>query len=473
MIGAFQFRLSLQENLEEVPMPSLIGKQAVVVGAGMAGLTAARSLANFFERIIVLENDPLPKEPRDRPGTPQCRHIHVLLAGGLKALSQLFPDFEENLSQAGAVPVRMGYDYRVERPGYDPFPKRDLGILIYSMTRPLLEFSVRKRLGEYSNIEVRERWLAQEFIPTPDHAAIAVVRCQNSDGTTETLPADLVIDSSGHGRLTLALLQSIGLPAPEETLIGIDMGYATALFDIPESVPPDWMGVFTLPNYLRNNRGGFLLPVEGNRWILTLLGRYDDKPPADWDAFLMYTRQVRTPTIYNAIRHAKRSSEIVRFGFKASRWRHFERLEKFPRMLLPFGDTICRFNPMYGQGMSVAALEADVLTGLLAVQSAQGNGLATLPSAFFAEAEKLIETPWSMAAIPDFIDSRTEGQRPADFEGTIKFSAALLKLAAQDAAVHKLFIEVQNLLKPRSVFRNPELVERVQAVMAERQVAPN
>jgi len=454
-------------------MSSRIGKQAVVVGAGIAGLTAARSLANFFERVIVLENDALPKEPAARPGAPQSRHIHVLLAGGLKALSRLFPDFQESLSRAGAVPIRMGYDYRVERPGYDPFPQRDLGILVYSMTRPLLEFSVRKRLCEYCNVEVRERWLAQEFIPTPDGAAIAAVRCQNSDGTIETLPADLVIDSSGHGRLTLALLQSIGLPAPEETMIAVDMGYATTFFDIPEPVPSDSMGVFTLPNYPSNNRGGFLLPVEGNRWILTLLGRYEDKPPADWDPFLMYARQVRTPTIYNAIRHAKRSSEIVRFTFKASRWRHFERLEKFPRMLLPFGDSICRFNPMYGQGMSVAALEADVLTGLLTAQSAQSIGLATLASAFFAETEKLIETPWSMAAIPDFIDSRTEGQRPPDFGDTIKFSAALLKVAAQDAAVHKLFIEVQNLLKPRSVYRNPELVERVRAVMAERQVASN
>src|SRR5215469_5438901 len=102
MIGAFQFRLSLQENLEEVPMPSLIGKQAVVVGAGMAGLTAARSLADFFERVIVLENDALPKEAAARPGTPQCRHVHALLAGGLKALSRLFPDFDKSLSQAGA-----------------------------------------------------------------------------------------------------------------------------------------------------------------------------------------------------------------------------------------------------------------------------------------------------------------------------------------------------------------------------------
>jgi 2-polyprenyl-6-methoxyphenol hydroxylase-like FAD-dependent oxidoreductase len=448
-------------------MPARIGKQAVVVGAGIAGLTAARSLADFFERVIILENDALPKEATHRPGTPQSRHVHTLLAGGLQALSRLFPDFGESLSQAGAVRLRMGYDTRMERPGYAPFPQRDFGLLVYSMTRPLLEFTVRKRLRGYRNIELRESCRAQEFIPAPDDAAVAAVRCQNSDGGSETLPADLVIDASGYGSLTLALLHAIGLPVPAETSIGVDMGYASALFDIPEEAPPDWMGVFTFPHYPHNKRAALMLPVEGNRWILSLGGRYDEKPPADWGGFLMYAQHLRTTTVYNAIRNAKCTSEIARFGFKASCWRHFERLEKFPRALLPFGDAICRFNPVYGQGMSVAALEADALNGLLRAQSAESDGYERLAVAFFAEAEKLIDTPWSAAAIPDFIDPRTEGQRPSDFEDSLKFFAALLKLAAEDAAVHKLFIEVQSLLKPRSAYRDPELVRRIKAVMAE------
>jgi 2-polyprenyl-6-methoxyphenol hydroxylase-like FAD-dependent oxidoreductase len=449
-------------------MPARIGKQAVIVGAGIAGLTAARSLADFFERVIVLENDALPKEATHRPGTPQSSHVHGLLAGGLQALSRLFLGFEDSLSQAGAVRLRMGYDYRIERPGYDPFPQRDFGLCIYSMTRPLLEFAVRKRLGEYCNIELREGCRAQEFIPAPNDAAVAAVRCQNSDGGSETLPADLVIDASGHGSLTLALLRFMGWPLPEETSIGVDIGYATTIFDVPEDAPPDWMGVFTFPSYPSNKRGALMLPVEGNRWILTLAGRFDEKPPADWDGFLTFARHLRTPTVHNAIRSLKPSSEIARFGFKTSCWRHFERLEKFPRALLPFGDVVCRFNPVYAQGMSVAALEADALHGLLRAQSAESaDGYERLSGAFFAEAEKLIDTPWSAAAIPDFIDPRTEGQRPSDFEDSLKFLAALLKLAAEDAAVHKLFIEVQSLLKPRSVYRDPELVRRIKAVMAQ------
>jgi 2-polyprenyl-6-methoxyphenol hydroxylase-like FAD-dependent oxidoreductase len=439
----------------------------------MAGLTAARALADFFERVIVLENDAVPQEATHRPGTPQARHIHGLLAGGLQALSRLFPDFERSLSEAGAVPLRMGYDYRLERPGYDPFPQRDLGIVIYSMTRPLLEFTVRKRLREYGNVELRERHKALEFVPVAGEGAVAAVRCENSGGESETLPADLVVDASGHGSLTLALLQAIGWQVPEETSIGVDIGYATALFDVSENDSQGWSGAGTLPSYPHNKRAGLILPVEGKRRILTLAGRYDEKPPADWDGFLEYARTLRTPTIFNSIRHAKLDAEIVRFGFKASRWRHFDRLERFPRRLLPFGDAICRFNPLYGQGMSVAALEADALQRLLAEPNRESDGIANLAAPFFAEAAKLIDTPWVTAAIPDFIDARTEGHRPADFEKSLKFSAALLKLAAEDAAVHKLFIEVQSLLKPRSEYRNPELVERVNAVMAESQAAAN
>ena len=201
--------------------------------------------------------------------------------------------------------------------------------------------------------------------------------------------------------------------------------------------------------------------------MLTLGGRYDEKPPGERDGFLIFAQQLRTPTAYNAIRYAKPASEIARFGFKRSCWRHFERLEKLPHGLLPFGDAICRFNPIYGQGMSVAALEAEVLNRLLTAQSVESDGLARLARTFFAEAERLIDTPWSAAAVPDFIDPRTEGQRPSDLEDTLKFAAALLKLAAQDAAVHKLLIQVQNLLKPRSAYRDPELIRRVKALMAE------
>jgi 2-polyprenyl-6-methoxyphenol hydroxylase-like FAD-dependent oxidoreductase len=316
-----------------------------------------------------------------------------------------------------------------------------------------------------ANTTLRQRCRVQEVLASPDGKAVTGVRYDNEDGASETIAADLVVDASGRGALTLALLQSIGRPLPEETTIGIDLGYATCVFAIPDDAPADWKGVMTFGQAPHDSRGGLMLPLEGNRWMATIGGRHGDVPSGDAEGFLSYARALRTQTIYNAISHARRLGEVARYGFPESVRRHFERLDVFPRGLLPIGDAICRFNPVYGQGMSVAAVEACLFRRLLE-RPGDGDPIAGLAPAFFAEVQALIETPWSVAIL-DFVFPDTRGQRPADFETTLRFGIALTRLAAEDPAVHKLTAEVQNLLKPRSVYRDPKLVERVLAKMAE------
>jgi 2-polyprenyl-6-methoxyphenol hydroxylase-like FAD-dependent oxidoreductase len=445
---------------------TLIGKQAVVIGAGMAGLTAAGAVADHFDQVIVLERDTLPSEPAHRAGTPQARHVHALLLSGQRALSELFPNFEQDLARAGAVPLMAGFDVRVERPGYDPFPQRDLGWIAYAASRPTIERALRRRVESRTNTTVRQRCRVTEVLASPDGEAVTGVRYEDGNGVSETIAADLVIDASGRGALTLALLQSIGRPLPEVTTIGIDLGYGTCVFEIPDDAPTEWKGVMTFGKAPDNSRGGLLLPLEGNRWMVTVGGRHGDVPPGDAEGFLTFARSLRTPTIYNAIRHAKRLDGVARYGFPESALRHFERLDVFPRGLLPIGDAICRFNPVYGQGMSVAALEARLLQRLLERLGRDGDPIAGLAPTFFAEVQPLIETPWSVAML-DFAFPSTRGQCPADFDITLKFGIALTQLAAEDPAIHKLTIEVQHLLKPRSVYRDPALVRRVLAKMAE------
>jgi 2-polyprenyl-6-methoxyphenol hydroxylase-like FAD-dependent oxidoreductase len=445
---------------------TLIGKQAVVIGAGMAGLTAAGALADHFDQVVVLERDTLPSEPIYRAGTPQARHVHALLLSGQRALSELFPGFEQDLARAGAVPLRAGLDVRMERPGYDPFPQRDLGWSNYAVSRPTIERAVRRRLESRANTTLRQRCRVLEVLASPNGEAVTGVRYEDDNGASETIAADLVVDASGRGALTLALLQSIGRPLPEETTIGIDLGYATCIFAIPDDASTDWKGVMTFGQAPQNSRGGLMLPLEGNRWMATIGGRHGDVPSGDAEGFLTYARALRTPTIYNAIRHAKRLDGVARYGFPESVRRHFERLDVFPRGLVPIGDAICRFNPVYGQGMSVAALEACLLRTLLDRPEGDSDPIAGLAPAFFAEVQTLIETPWS-AAILDFVFPGTRGQRPADFEITLQFGIALTRLAAEDPDVHKLTVEVQHLLRPRSVYRDPALVQRVLAKMAE------
>ena len=443
---------------------TLIGRQAVVVGAGMAGLPAARVLADHFEHVVVLERDNLPRDASPRAGTPQARHTHVLLAGGERALGDLFPGFEQDLTGAGAVPLRVGLDLRLERPGYDPFPARDLGFAAHAMSRPLIEHTVRRRVWQHANIMIREHCRAREVVATPDGGAVSAIRFENGDGRSETLPADLVVAASGRGNLTLGFLESIGRPRPQETMIGVDITYATAVFPVPDDAPTEWKIAMTFDSPAKGGLAGIIAPLEQNRWIVTLVGHHGDQPPADHDGFLAYARQLRTPTIYDAIAGAEQLGEIARFGFPASIRRHFERLDEFPRGLLPFGDAICRFNPVYGQGMSVAAQEGCLLRELLRECAGEADPLAGLASAFFAEIARVIDTPWALSAMPDLADPKTEGLRPEDLRQRLEFSEALNHLAAQDAAVHKLLLEVLHLLKPQSVLRDPEITERVKAL---------
>jgi len=365
----------------------------------------------------------------------------------------------------GAVPIRAGLDVRTERPGYDPFPQRDLGFDAYAQSRAQLELSVRHRVRAHPLIELRQECRVQEFLARKDGAAVTSVRFATAEGKIETVGADLIVDASGRGAATLGLLESIGCPRPVETEIGVDVAYATAVFAIPADAPTDWKGVFCFPRP-PSSRGSLLLPMEGKRWIVTLAGRHGERPPGDMAGFMAYAQTLRTPTIYNAIRSAEPLGEITRSGFPASVHRRYDRLEAFPRGLLPLGDALCRFNPVYGQGMSVAAQEACALKRLLAMRAGAPDPLDGLATAFLGQADALIETPWAQAAIPDFIHPDTRGARPADLEQTLKFGLALTKLMERDPAVHKLAAEVQNLLKPRSVYFEPELMQRVMAVMA-------
>jgi 2-polyprenyl-6-methoxyphenol hydroxylase-like FAD-dependent oxidoreductase len=442
-------------------MAELIGRQAIVIGAGMGGLTAARVLADHFERVLVLERDALPADALDRHGVPQGRHVHALLASGQRALSELFPGFEGRLEGAGAVRLRVGLDIRVDRPGYHPFPQRDLGFDAYAMSRPLVELTVRRLAQEQRSIELRTGCQVQELVPSPDGAAVTGVRYTSPSGTAEMVDAELVIDASGRGTPTIDALAAMGRAAPAETTIGVDLGYASAVFEIPNDAPKDWKGAFCLPGAGRASRGSLMLPLEGHRWIATVGGRHADQPPGDEQGFMEYAQKLRTQTIYNAIKHAKRLGEIARFRFNESVLRHYQRLENFPRGVLPIGDAICRFNPIYGQGMSVAAQEAVALRQLLA----RRVPLAELAREYFAEVARIVDTPWAQAAIPDFVHPDTRGERPADFEQTLKFGMALGRLAASDPAVHRLTSEVQHLLKPRSVYRDPELVQKVMAIL--------
>jgi 2-polyprenyl-6-methoxyphenol hydroxylase-like FAD-dependent oxidoreductase len=445
-------------------MARLCGEHAIVIGAGIGGLAAAAALSSHFEHVTVLERDEIGNGSLTRPGTPHARQPHGLLTGGLLGLCRIFPNFDRDLADAGAVPVRVARDIRAEIPGFDRFPPRDFGWMSYVMTRPLIERVMRKRLLALPNVVLRDRCRVLELVAGHD-GTVNAVRC-DTDGSLELLGADLVIDASARGTLTLSLLKAVGAPEPEQTRIGIDMVYATATFEAPK-LPTDWRMAITSPPAPSRGKAGYLFPVEGRRWMAMIGERHVPIPPDDVGHFLTLARQLRTSTFYDTVKDARPLGRVHRFVFAENSWRHYENLKTFPGGLLPLGDAICRFNPIYGQGMSVAIIEAGILGDVLHARAGNRDPLAGLAQSFLAAIYPLIEGTWSMSTVPDFANPATRGEPPKDIENSLRFSRGLMRLAARDAAIHELMLGVRYLIKPASALRDPELVRKVQGELAD------
>jgi 2-polyprenyl-6-methoxyphenol hydroxylase-like FAD-dependent oxidoreductase len=438
----------------------LIACHAVIVGAGIGGLAAAKAVAPFFGKVVVLDRDDLPEAPTPRAGAPQSGHAHYFLAGGQRALGELFPGIEADLQAAGALKSRIALDVLFERPGYDPFPQRDLGLEAFSLSRPLLENVCRRRLQREANIEIRSRVRVTALAPNAEGDGIAGVHCERDGAGEEAIPADLVIDASGRAIPTLKLLERLGWPSPPVTEIGVDLAYATAVFELPDDKRRDWIGVAHFSGPSHKSRAGLILEVERRRWIASLIGMHGDAPPDDIAGFLAFAKSFRTPSFYNALRSARHVGQIARFNLRASVRRHFERLDRFPRGLIPLGDSVCRFNPVFGQGMSVAIQEAAFLARLLTSHRSLADPLDGSSAQYLSGIQAVLEAPWATATL-DLAHPKTQGERPADIQERAKYAKALQSLAAEDPDVHRVMAEVNHLIRPYTALRDPILAERV------------
>lgn len=442
-------------------------EHAIVVGAGMAGLAAAKAVAAHFERVTVFDRDALPETPAFRVGTPQARHTHGLLAGGHRALERLFPGIDRDLIEAGAVPLHVSSDLRFELPGFDPYPQRDFGIVTFCVSRPLLERICRRRVEREPNIEIKPRSRVTQLVATPPtiDRGVAGVRFEDVRGAHGSLAGDLIVDASGRASLTLLFLDAIAWAKPAVIEVGMDQAHATAVFEKPEDAPTDWLGVLQLPTAPASSRFGIILPMEGCRWIVSVGENHGRALPGDIDGFMDFVKSFRMPTIHRAIRNAKRISAIFRYNMPCSVRRAFDKLDRFPRGLIPIGDSVCRFTPIFGQGMSVAAQECCVLGSLIEVRHGLDDPLEGLAETFLAEIQPLLETPWANA-MSDLAYPETRGERPSGFENQMLYTRALIRLAAEDLETDRVVSEVRALLRPQSALREPELASRVMASIA-------
>ena len=440
-----------------------LGQQAVVVGAGIGGLAAAGALAQYFERVDILERDRLATSVASRSGTPQDRHPHGLLAGGLQALDQIFTGFKSDLAAAGAVPVSFAREVQFERPDVGVLPKRDFGISVLCATRPLIELVLRRRTEAVANITLRSASRVIGNVPAAGGAGASGVQFVNGSGRFETLDADLTVDASGRGEPTLTLLDALCWDRPQMTEIGVDISYATAVVEIPPNATTEWKAVLTLPDPPHLALHAIIVPMEDGHWIAAIADHSATAWIETWDALLEASRSLITPTVHNALRYAQPPEGIRHYRFPVSTWKHFERLPRLPRGVLPVADALCRFNPIHGQGMSSASLQARLLQDVLHRAADEPDPIAALQSGFMSEVASVLETPWTMSTSADLAFPQTRGERPDNFAEAREFEAALFRAAVADPVVHRAMIEVAHLLQPQSRLQEPDIVRRIQA----------
>jgi 2-polyprenyl-6-methoxyphenol hydroxylase-like FAD-dependent oxidoreductase len=328
---------------------------AVVIGSSIAGLLAARVLADHFAAVTVLERDQLPSDgPAHRRGVPQAQHLHQMLMRGQLVFEQLFPGLRQDLLAAGAPEMDSAQDFLWRNPTGWGVRYRS-GVIRLAFTRDLLDWHVRLHLSKLSSVRSQAGAEVVGLLPT---GGVSLA-------DSSRLDADLVVDASGRGSRAAAWLRQLGYPPPAEQIVDAHLGYASRLYHHPTDCHNDWQAVFIQAAPPARNRAGVITSVEGERWMVSLAGGARDWPPTDAAGFLAFARSLPSPIVYDAIRQAQPASAITGTRSGENRLRRFDTLPRSPERFVALGDAVCAFNPVYGQGMSVAALEALALDSCL------------------------------------------------------------------------------------------------------------
>jgi flavin-dependent dehydrogenase len=277
------------------------------------------------------------------------------------------------------------------------------------------------------------------------------------------LPAALVVDASGRESRAPDWLRALGYAAPAETTINALLGYASRWYRQPDAAGQDWQGLLINPQAPHQPRSGVIYPIEGQRWIVTLIGTAGNYPPTDDAAFLDFARALDHPALYEAIATAEPLTPIAGYRRTENRLRHYEQLARMPDGFVALGDAVCAFNPVYGQGMTVAAVGAETLDDVLRehpARAATGEGGRT--AGFQRRLSRATATAWLMASGTDLNWPTTVGGRVGWRDRLVqRYLDRLMWLTSEDAAAHQVFIEVAHLLRPPANLFAPRIVAGV------------
>jgi 2-polyprenyl-6-methoxyphenol hydroxylase-like FAD-dependent oxidoreductase len=441
-------------------------RHAVVVGGSLAGMLAARVLSDHFDAVTLLERDRFTEPPAARNGLPQGRHVHVLLERGRGALERFLPGLTGELVRAGAEPLDFTRDVAWMSPygWYVRFPG-DLRLL--ASTRDLIDWGVRGRVAALPNVRVRQGADVAGLIRRPGVGArVAGVRLRSRVADAEVdrggtaLAADLVVAADGRNSRLPGWLTALGYEPPEETVVNSFQGYASRFYRPPAGFAADWKVLYIQQAPPGDPRGGLVSPVEAGRWLVSLVGGDGDYPPTDDAGFLAFARSLRSPALYEAIARAEPLTPIAGQRATENRLRHYDRLGRFPDGVVAVGDAACAFNPVYGQGMTAAALGAEVLDRWLQDElSHRGPGRSRV---FQRRLARATATAWQLSAGADYRFRTTEGPsqgRVARLTGC--YMAGVMRTSTRWPWVRRRLAEVLHLLRHPSALFAPGVLARL------------
>lgn len=432
-------------------MSRIQGERAVVLGAGMAGLLAARVLADRYRQVVIVERDPRSKIGEFRKGVPQGRHAHALLARGQRILEDLFPGLQQELTDAGIYSCDLAGNLRWYFNGAQ-LKQADAGLLSVSATRPQLEGHVRERVTALDNVELRERTVVNGLAVTADRSRVTGVRITGTaeGAEPEVLTADLVVDATGRGSRTPAWLEELGYRRPEEEKVKVDLAYTTRLYKLGSDPYHGDLSINTVARP-ENPRGAFFCRLDEDIAMLSLTGLLGDHPPRDDEGFLEFTKSLDAQEIYQTVKDSVPVDDPVTFHVPASVRRRYDKLTRFPEQYLVIGDGVCAFNPVYGQGMTVAAMEAVALGEHL-------DRGPVRPLAFFAEQKPIVDVPWEISTGGDLAFPGVEGKRTLKARVGNAYISRLHSAAQVDGRFTAAFFRVAGLVDPPQALMKPGLV---------------